>query len=48
VIRKMGPMLLSFVPPKGRISVEMIRSLMPATPYSSASAARQMRPMSRL
>ena len=30
------------------ISVEMMPSLMPTMPYSSASATRQMRPMSRL
>ena len=29
----------SFVPPNGAISVEMIPSLMPTMPYSSASAA---------
>jgi hypothetical protein len=38
---------LSFIPPKGAISVEMMPSLMPTMPYSSASATRQMRPMSR-
>src|SRR5438034_11658144 len=42
------PMPLSFIPPKGAISVEMMPSLMPTMPYSSASATRQMRPMSRL
>src|SRR5579871_5807565 len=42
------PMPLSLTPPKGAISVEMMPSLMPTMPYSSASAARQMRPMSRL
>jgi hypothetical protein len=36
------------MPPKGAISVEMMPSLMPTKPYSSASATRQMRPMSRL
>jgi hypothetical protein len=41
------PMPLSFMPPKGAISVEMMPSLMPTMPYSSASATRQMRPMSR-
>jgi len=40
-------MPLSFMPPKGAISVEMRPSLMPTMPYSSASATRQMRPMSR-
>jgi hypothetical protein len=30
------------------ISVAMMPSLMPTMPYSSASATRQMRPMSRL
>jgi hypothetical protein len=35
-------MSLSFMPPNGAISVEMMPSLMPATPYSSASATRQM------
>jgi hypothetical protein len=38
------PMPLSFMPPKGAISVEMMPSLMPTMPYSSASATRQMRP----
>jgi hypothetical protein len=42
------PMPLSFMPPNGAISVEMMPSLMPTMPYSSASAMRQMRPMSRL
>src|SRR5262249_54763477 len=37
------PMPLSFMPPKGAISVEMMPSLMPTMPYSSASATRQMR-----
>jgi hypothetical protein len=41
------PMPLSFIPPNGAISVEMMPSLMPTMPYSSASATRQMRPMSR-
>jgi hypothetical protein len=45
-------MPLSFVLPNGAISpvdlAEMITSLMPTMPYSSASATRQMRPMSRL
>jgi hypothetical protein len=41
-------MLLSFIPPKGTISVEMMPSLVPTLPYSSPSATRQMRPMSRL
>jgi hypothetical protein len=41
------PMPLSFMPPNGAISVEMMPSLMPTMPYSSASATRQMRPMSR-
>jgi hypothetical protein len=36
------------MPPKGVISVEKMPSLMPTMPYSSASAMRQMRPMSRL
>src|SRR5271169_2030096 len=40
------PMPLSFMPPNGAISVEMMPSLMPTMPYSSASATRQMRPMS--
>jgi hypothetical protein len=52
VNQQMGPMPLSFMPPKGAISpggpVEMMPSLMPTMPYSSASATRQMRPMSRL
>jgi hypothetical protein len=39
------PMPLSFIPPKGAISVEMRPSLMPTMPYSRASATRQMRPM---
>jgi hypothetical protein len=34
--------------PKGAISVEKMLLLMPTMPYSSASATRQMRPMSRL
>jgi hypothetical protein len=38
-------MPLSFMPPKGAISVEMMPSSMPTMPYSSASATRQMRPM---
>jgi hypothetical protein len=46
--RQFGPMPLSFMPPKGAISVEMMPSLMPTMPYSSASATRQTRPMSRL
>jgi hypothetical protein len=37
-------MLLSFMPPKGAISVEMMPALMPTMPYSSVSATRQMRP----
>ena len=37
----------SFMPPKGAVSVEMMPSLMPTMPYSSASATRQTRPMSR-
>src|SRR5712672_2504117 len=41
------PMPLSFMPPNGAISVEMMPSLMPTMPYSRASATRQMRPMSR-
>jgi hypothetical protein len=41
-------MPLSFMPPNGAISVEMMPSLTPTTPYSRASATRQMRPMSRL
>ncbi len=41
-------MPLSFMPPKGAISVEMMPSLMPTMPYSRASATRQMRPMPRL
>jgi hypothetical protein len=41
----MWPMLLSFMPLKGAISVEMMPSLMPTMPYSSASATRQMQPM---
>jgi len=39
-------MPLSFMPPNGAISVEMMPLLMPTMPYSSASAIRQMRPMS--
>jgi hypothetical protein len=49
---KQRPMPLSFMLPNGAISpvdlAEMITSLMPTMPYSSASATRQMRPMSRL
>jgi hypothetical protein len=45
-------MPLSFMPPNGAISpvdlAEMMPSLMPTMPYSSASATRQMRPMLRL
>jgi hypothetical protein len=45
-------MPLCFMPPKGAISPvdfgEMMPSLMPTMPYSSAPATRQMRPMSRL
>jgi hypothetical protein len=48
VTRPEGSKPLSFMPPKGAISVEMMPSLMPTMPYSSASATRQMRPMSRL
>jgi hypothetical protein len=44
---QIGPMPLSFMPPKGAISVEMMPSLMPTMSYSSFSAARQMWPMSR-
>jgi hypothetical protein len=50
--RQMGPMPLSFMPPKGAISpvdlAEMMPSLMPTMQYSRASATRQMRPISRL
>jgi hypothetical protein len=42
------PMPLSFMPPKGAISVEMMPSLVPTMSYSRASATRQMRPMSWL
>ena len=48
VTRPEGPMPLSFMPPKGAISVEMMPSLMPTMPYSRASATRQMWRMSRL
>jgi hypothetical protein len=52
VDRQMGPMPLSCMPPNGAISPvdfgEMMPSLMPTMPYSSASATRQMPPMSRL
>jgi len=44
VTRQMRPMPLSFTPPNGAISVEMMPSLMPTMPYSSPSAMRQMRP----
>ena len=37
----------SFTPPNGATSVEMMPVLMPTIPYSSASATRQIRPMSR-
>src|SRR5258707_10412570 len=37
----------SFMPPNGATSVEMIPVLIPTMPYSSASATRQTRPMSR-
>jgi hypothetical protein len=42
------PIPLSFMAPKGAISVKMMPSLMPTMPYSRPSATRQMRPMSRL
>jgi hypothetical protein len=48
VFRASRPMPLSFMPPNGAISVEMIPSLMPTMPYSSPSATHQMWPMSRL
>ena len=38
----------SFMPPNGATSVEMMPSLMPMMPYSSASAVFQTWPMSRL
>src|SRR5262249_52940611 len=38
----------SFMPPKGATSVEIIPVLMPTMPYSTCSATRQTRPMSRL
>jgi hypothetical protein len=41
------PMPLSFMPQNGAIAVEMIPSLLPTMPYSSASATRQMQPLSR-
>ena len=34
-----GPMPLSFMPPKGAISVEMMPSLMPTMPYSGLGDA---------
>jgi hypothetical protein len=37
-----------FTPPKGTCSVAITPALMPTMPYSSASATRKMRPMSRL
>ena len=37
----------SLTPPNGATSVEISPVLMPTMPYSSASATRQMRPMSR-
>jgi hypothetical protein len=43
VDHQMGPMPLSFMPPNGAISVEMMKmtpSLMPTMPYSSPSATR--------
>jgi len=43
VTRQMGPMPLSFMPPNGAISVEVMPSLMPTIPYSRASATRQIR-----
>ena len=52
VNRQIGPMPLSFMPPKGgdlaTVFGEMMPSLMPTMPYSSASATRRMRPMSPL
>jgi hypothetical protein len=41
-------MPLSLMPPNRAISVEMMPSLMPTMPYSSASATRQIGPISRL
>mmetsp|Transcript_4794 Transcript_4794/g.14875 ORF Transcript_4794/g.14875 Transcript_4794/m.14875 type:complete len:230 (+) Transcript_4794:186-875(+) len=38
----------SFMPPKGATSLEMMPSLTPTMPYSSASAARKARPTSRV
>src|SRR5690606_17235845 len=38
----------SLTPPKGATSVEIMPSLMPTMPYSSASPTRQQRPRSRL
>ena len=38
----------SFMPPKGATSVEMMPVLMPMMPYSTCSATRYTRPMSRL
>ena len=38
----------SLTPPKGATAVEIRPVLMPTMPYSTASATRQIRPMSRL
>ena len=42
------PMPDCFTPPNGATSVETIPSLTPTMPYSSASATRQARAMSRV
>src|SRR5581483_9398830 len=41
------PMPDSFIPPNGATSVEIKPVLIPTMPYSSASATRQIRPISR-
>jgi len=41
-------MPLSFMPPNGAISPVDLAEMMPTMPYSSPSARRHMRPMSRL
>jgi hypothetical protein len=47
VFRTFAADAVSFMPPNGAISVEMMPSLIPTMPYSRASAMRQMRPNRR-
>jgi hypothetical protein len=48
VMRTLRPNPDSLTPPNGATSFEIRPVLMPTIPHSSASAARQMRPISRL